>query len=202
MTRSRRSAAVVAALMLTLLVAPAALADTCCANIPIELDTVSAEPGDLVRLIGLECLNADSTPTGTLPLGSFWLSTGDRAGGGQDVPGPGLPADLPPVDEWLPFTSVPDAAMARGDATITVPNVPDGSYQLWWWCDYPDSPGSGIHYSTGARLRIGLPSSDTSSEPAIPGTPHDGRGSWLLVLAGLVFIVELCRRPRASLPGG
>ena len=46
----------------------------------------------------------------------------------------GMPGDLPPTEEWLPFASVPAATAGSGDATITVPDLPDGTYQLWWWC--------------------------------------------------------------------
>src|SRR5450759_2872585 len=79
--------------------------------------------------------------SGTLAKGSH-CSTGGRSLANRARPDPGsapgsglarLANDLPPVEQWLPFASVPDAGQVRsGAATIVVPDVPRGSYPLWW----------------------------------------------------------------------
>ena len=174
-----------------LLLAPAVLADTCCANLPVGLDPLSAKPADTIRLIGMQCLRSDGTGPLPMDLGSFWLATTDRpAIAPGDVPGPGLPQDLPTVDEWLAFDSVPDPTATSGDATIKVPDLPIGSYQLWWWCDDGSGPGGGIHYSTGPRLVIG---SAPSTDAAVPFPPGASESSlWpiglSLVLGFVVFV--------------
>ena len=179
-----------------LLLAPAASADTCCANIPVKLDPPAAMPGDTVRLIGMECLNADGSGPLPLDLGAFWLATGARPADADpgSVPGAGLPApDLPPTEEWLPFDNVPDATASSGDATITVPALPDGTYQLWWWCHDGSGPGGGIHYSTGPRLAIGaVPDTATkaASSPASSGSSrsHDWPVGLVLALGAAAFV--------------
>lgn len=171
------------------LLAPGVLADTCCANLPVGLDPRSAQPGNVVRLIGLRCLNADNTGPLPLQLGSFWLAKGERApdAAPDSAPGPGLPSDLPPVEEWLQFETVPEATATIGDASIKVPGLPNGSYQLWWWCDNGSGPGGGIHYSTGPRLTIGGgPDTDTASE-VDPGTP--GSTDWAMWLGFVVWVI-------------
>ena len=207
--RTLRSA--IAAIIAILLLAPPALADTCCANLPVRLDPRSAMPGDTVRLIGLECRNADNSGPLPLKLGAFWLWPGKRAAEGQPdvVPGPGLPADLPSTARWLPFATLPPPTAGRGDATIIVPDLPDGTYQLWWWCDDGTGPGGGIHYSTGPRLAIGVPP-DTAIDRGGPvgawGAP--GWRAGLIVSVGLVaFVLFLLfpyprRSPVARTPRG
>jgi hypothetical protein len=190
-TSSRRTAIrAVLALALSapgvLLIAPTVLADTCCANVPTGFQPRSAHPGEVVTVTGLQCLNADNS--GPLPLkpGAFWLS-GDRRPAEPDpgsVPGLDLPfPDLPPVETWPSFATVPDPSAAVGSATIIVPDLAAGTYQLWWWCDDGSGPGGGIHYSTGPRLIVGVP--DTATESAGIGVPSSAPG-WpggLLVLA-------------------
>lgn len=189
MTARSNLKATVIGIAAVLLLAPAVLADTCCANTPIGLDPPSAMPGDAVRLVGMQCLNADSSGSLPLNLGAFWLATGKRAAAGNDQPGPGLPATLPPVDQWLPFDSVPDPAASSGDATITVPDLPAGKYQLWWWCA-GTGPGGGIHYSTGPRLAVGG-SPETATEAVSPSEPS-GSPDWkvglVLALGAAVFL--------------
>ncbi|MCJ7710833.1 MAG: hypothetical protein MUQ32_08370, partial [Chloroflexi bacterium] len=85
-----------------------------------------------------------------------------------------------------------------GDAAIIGPDLPDGLYQLWWLCDNGGGPGSGIHYSPGPRLAIGVPP-DTATETAAPQGPADppvGLGGLMLVLGTAVFLVML--RPSAT----
>lgn len=183
--------AIVLGVVAAMLLVPVAAADTCCANTAVELDPPSAEPGDVVRLIGLRCLNADNTGPLPLSLGAFWLSSGTRAAevDPDTVPGPGLPQDLPPTEEWLPFASSPDASATSGRATIVVPDLPRGSYQLWWWCDDGSGPGGAIHYSIGPRLVIGaIP--DTATEASDPdrawGSPG-GLGALLIGLGAVAF---------------
>ena len=157
-----------------LMLAPAVLADTCCANVPVALDPPAAMPGDVVRLTGLQCLNADGSGPLPLDLGAFWLSTGERAAEADPdtAPGPGLPGDLPPTEAWLPFDGVGDASASGGDATIIVPDLPDGTYQLWWWCNEGTVPSAAIHYSTGPRLAIGM----SRTRPPGPRAPVPPRG--------------------------
>lgn len=189
----------------TLALAPAVLADTCCANVPVGLDPPSAMPGDSVRLTGLQCLRSDGTGPLPLDLGSFWLWTGERPAevDPDTVPGPGLPGDLPPTEEWLPFDSVPDATTTSGDATITVPDLPDGTYQLWWWCD-GSGPGGGIHYSTGPRLAVGVPP-DTATEVADSSAPSSPPGwpvALVFALAAAGFVATLRRASQAAADAG
>ena len=197
MTARSTLRAVVIGIAAVPLLAPAAVADTCCANIPVGLDPSSAMPGDTVRLIGMRCLHADNSGGLPLSLGSFWLWAGDRAGEADPdtAPGPGLPQDLPPVETWLPFDSVDVAA---GSAAIIVPNLPDGRYQLWWWCDNGGGPGSGIHYSTGPRLAIGV-APDTATEAARPPEVSDSHGwrAWLVLALGAFVFVVTVRSPWA-----
>jgi hypothetical protein len=136
-----------------------------------------------------------------LNLGAFWLAKGHRpAEDPGDVPG-NLPyPDLPPIETWLPFESAPPFdSTTHGDATIVVPDLPDGLYQLWWWCDNGGGPGSGIHYSPGPRLAVGVPP-DTATEAA-PNAPADAPNepvAALLVAAAAALILTLRRRPRPS----
>ncbi|MEI7744112.1 MAG: hypothetical protein WCK58_10240 [Chloroflexota bacterium] len=175
MTIRTRRWAVLAAAAAVLLLAPVAVADTCCANTPVTPDSAAAMPGDQVRLTGLRCLNADNSGGLGLEVRGFWLWPGHRAAE-QDpatAPGPGLPQDLPPVEAWLPFDSVEGGGQPVGSAVITIPNLRDGSYQLWWRCDNGGGPGSGIHYSTGPRLRIGAVP-ETATVPASPPADQTG----------------------------
>lgn len=183
-----------------LLLAPPVLADTCCANVPVGLDPPSAMPGDTVRLTGLRCLTSGGEGPLPLNLGAFWLAPGNRpAEDPGDVPG-NLPyPDLPPIEKWLPFESAPPFdSTTDGVATIIVPDLPDGRYQLWWWCDNGGGPGSGIHYSPGPRLAIGVPP-DTATEAV--GSP-DTAGShgwpvWLVIALGAWVFIGNLRSPWA-----
>jgi hypothetical protein len=201
MTGASRVRALLIVLMMTLALASPVLADTCCANLPVKLVPSSVDPGDTVRLVGLRCLRSDGSGPLPLNLGAFWLAKGHRpAEDPRDAPG-NLPyPDLPPIERWLSFESAPTFdSTTHGDATIVVPDLPDGLYQLWWWCDNGGGPGSGIHYSTGQRLAVGVPP-DTATElaPDAPGHAPNEPVAALLVLAGTVLILTLRRRPRPS----
>ena len=187
-----------------LLLVPVVLADTCCANIPVVLDPPAVMPRDVVRLVGLRCLNADNTGPLPLNLGAFWLATGTQAADPDpaSAPGPGLPGDLPPVDKWLPFASVPDRAATSGDATIVVPDLPHGTYQLWWWCDDGSGPGGGIHYSTGPRLAIGAVPDTATETASLAGSANpSGSPDWpvaLVLVPGLIAFVGTARSGRSE----
>ncbi|MCJ7711215.1 MAG: hypothetical protein MUQ32_10360 [Chloroflexi bacterium] len=195
MTARSTLRAVVIGIAAVLLLAPPVLADTCCANVPVKLDPPSAVSGDTVRLTGLRCLRSDGTGPLSLNLGAFWLATGHRpAEDPGDVPG-NLPyPDLPPIEKWLPFESAPPFdSTTRGDATIIVPDLPDGRYQLWWLCDNGGGEGSGIHYSPGPRLAIGVPPDTATEAVGSPGaTGSHGWPVWfVLALGAFVFVVTL-----------
>ena len=170
---------VLAGMTTALALAPIATADTCCANTRVVFTPTSADPGDVIAIDGIRCLAYDNSGPLELNLEAFWLSS-DRVPADPD-PGsaPGGPArpanDLPPVDQWLPFASVTHAGQARsGTTTIVVPDLPDGSYQLWWRCDNGGGPGSGIHYSGGSRLFVGIPDPDTATVDPEPTTSPVG----------------------------
>lgn len=168
-TRPFATGTLVAVLALALL-APAVRADTCCANRAVTFSPQSADPGETVKIRGIVCLKPDNRGPLELNLVGWWLSPDDIP---AEIPGdtPGNPAvhhpdDLPRVGKWHDFASVSDPGVkAAGSATIVVPRLPDGSYQLWWHCDNGGGPGSGIHYSGGPRLFVGLPV--TSTEVAV-----------------------------------
>ncbi len=194
MTAGTTLRAMVIASAAILLLAPSVLADTCCANVPVDLEPRSAMPGDVVRLIGMECRQADNSGPNPLELGTSWLATTDRpaAPDPDTTPGDG-PPDFAQVEAWHPFDSVADGAAgvaAPGDATITVPDLPDGRYQLWWWCDDGSGPGGGIHYSTGPRLVIST-TPDTATVGAIAPEPVEGSGGPVGLVVGLGAIVFL-----------
>lgn len=189
------------AIVAILALAAPVLADTCCANLPVGLAPTTADPGDTVKLIGLECRDADNSGPNALRLGRFWLATTDRAAETEPdtTPSAGLPEVLPPVEEWLAFDTVPDVVTGPGDATIIVPDLPDGRYQLWWWCDDGSGPGGGIHYSTGPRLVVGdVP--DTATEPGTPPPAPRGLG-WQVALLVSVALVVFVGRLRYPYPG-
>lgn len=177
-----------------LLLAPPVSADTCCANLPVELEPTAARPGDTVRLIGMECRDADNSGPLPLELGSFWLATTDRPAEGDPDTTPGVgPPDFPPVEDWHAFESVEAGAAgvaAPGDATVTVPDLPDGRYQLWWWCDNGSGPGGGIHYSTGPRLAIGQVPDTATAAPLVAGR-EEGRDTPVGLVAGIGVAVFL-----------
>jgi hypothetical protein len=187
--------AVVIGVAAILLLAPATLADTCCANTRVGLTPHATRPGDAVRLTGLRCLHADNSGGLPLRLGSFWLWRGHRAADAapDTAPGPGLPQDLPPVERWLPFDSVDVAAAS---AVITVPDLPDGTYQLWWWCDDGSGPGGGIHYSTGPRLAIGATPDTATAGVVAPETTGDpALRAWLFLAVAASVLVVTLRHP-------
>ncbi len=144
-------------------------------------------PRATVRLIGMECLSNDGTQTNPLKLGRFMLTSRSL-----EIPGIGpTAAGLPPIGKWVRFKQVPDSSATTGDALVVVPDLPNGTDQLWWWCDDGSGPGGGIHYSTGPRLRIGPVAPDTAIEPNAPADTRDGSGVALLASAGVVFVLAL-----------
>ncbi len=206
MTASTSLRALIIASAAMLLMAPPVLADTCCANLPVDLEPTAARPGGAVRLIGMECRNADNSGPLPLVLGSYWLASTDRPAEAEPdtTPGEGLPA-LPPVEDWHAFASVAAGAAgvaAPGDATIIVPELPDGRYQLWWWCDDGSGPGGGIHYSTGPRLVIGQAPDTATATPGVAG--DDGRPAWptgIVLGIGAVVFLWFLRHPMARVSG-
>ena len=164
--RRRIARSLVLGISTALLVTSAARADTCCANTVVTLEPERAVPGETVSLRGIRCLNADNSGPLDLNLRAFWLSSAsvptDPDPASIPGSGVGIPADVPPVERWLPFAR---AGEAGGDtASLVVPDLPRGSYQLWWLCDNGGGPGSGIHYSGGARLAVGPRTPDTSTD--------------------------------------
>jgi hypothetical protein len=169
-----------------LLLAPAALGDTCCANTPVEFHPRSATPGDVVRVSDVQCLNSDNSGPLPLRLVGFWLSPGSRAADAdpETAPGPGTPANMPEPATWPAFDGVTPAGTGSGTATFIVPQLRSGTYQLWWLCDNNGGPGSGIHYGTGDRLKVeGLPA--TSTAPSTMPMSSDAPWSMPLVLFAL-----------------
>jgi hypothetical protein len=161
---------IVLGLAAALLAAGVASADTCCANTSVAIEPSNgAMPGDIVRLEKIACLAYDNSGPLELNLVGFWLSSdtvpADPNPG--DVPGSDgsrLASDLPPEETWPPFASVSAPGSAgSGWATVVVPDVAAGSYQLWWRCDNGGGPGGGIHYSGGPRLTVGTAAPDTST---------------------------------------
>ena len=205
--RGELAGASIAAVVASLVVAPIALADTCCANTSVTFAPRAAEPRDEVRVDGLACLNSDNSGPLELNLVSFWLSTDDIPADPDPGSVPGSPLvhpadDLPPVEDWIPFGEVPGAgAVSSGSATIVVPDLPRGTYQLWWLCDNDGGPGSGIHYSGGTRLKVGGAPDTSTLEPA--GIRDPAVGSWppvpLLALVGMVAFVATMRHLRRGL---
>jgi hypothetical protein len=197
MNRFIMTALVVASLTLTVL-APTVLADTCCANTSLTPVPPVSHPGHMVRLDGMACLDADNSGPLPLRLAEFWLST-DRV---PPDPNPGeapgdpdvhLADDLPPSGQWFPFASVSvEGKAAVGNATIVVPDVADGSYQLWWRCDNGGGPGSGIHYSGGPRLIVGAAAPDTATaEPASrPRSAPLSALPWAVAIAAAVITLR------------
>lgn len=207
---NRRTAiGVLAGFAVLALTVPVALADTCCANTPVSFEPATAMPGDTVRLDGISCLASDNSGPLALNLQGFWLSTDDVPADPDpgDVPGSGLvhlAEDLPPVEDWPAFEIVTGAGRAAaGSATIVVPTLANGSYQLWWWCDNGGGPGSGIHYSGGPRLAVGSTAPDTATvapaagaEPVMPHALLPALGM-VAGLAVLRRVAEADRRRRA-----
>lgn len=201
MNRRHKAAGLLAGITAVLIFAPTVVADTCCANTSVALQPATARPGDSVRVDGIACFNYDNSGPLALNVKSFWLST-DEVPADPDpgsVPGSGLARlanDLPPVEQWLPLASVPDAGQVGiGAATIVVPDVRSGSYQLWWLCDNGGGPGSGIHYSGGPRLKVVPGSPDTATVDPVPaGSPAPPAA--LLVAIGLAAgLATLCHLP-------
>lgn len=110
------------------------------------------------------------------------------------------------MEEWHAFDSVAAGAAgvaAPGDATITVPDLADGRYQLWWWCDDGSGPGGGIHYSTGPRLAIGqvpdTATADPTADPIIAGSLDRSGATWVLATGlGVVTFLWFQHRPMGS----
>jgi hypothetical protein len=104
--------------------APAALADTCCANTPVELVPAVAKSGQTASVSGVRCLNADNTGPLPLNLVGFWLSPGSRpaVSDPDTAPGAGVPSNMPDPESWPPFDSVTEAGDGSGSAVFTVPS--------------------------------------------------------------------------------
>jgi hypothetical protein len=200
MTPSNGFRAALAAILAALLLAPPVLADTCCANTAVGLEPASAMPGDSVRVVGITCLRADNSPSGTLEPQRFWLWPGTRAAEAfpDTTPGEGLPVDLPAVETWPSLSSFQALASDSAIVTLTVPDLAPGTYQLWWWCDDGSGPGGGIHYSTGPRLSVGVP--DTATAPGVVEPIPARNQAWLVAglvgLAALTFVTVVFRSPR------
>ena len=195
------TALVLAAVTLVIL-APTVLADTCCANTSVTPVPRTAMPGDTVRLDGMACLNADNS--GPLPLNpvEFWLSTDRVPADPNPGDAPGDPdvhpaADLPPPGQWFPFASVTvEGKAAVGSATIVVPALADGTYQLWWRCDNGGAPESGIHYSGGPRLTVGATPDTATAEPA--SDPRPATPTALLWVVAIAAVLVTLRRAAAG----
>jgi len=196
MNRRSISVSVVASGVAALLSVSVALADTCCANAAVRFDAPHAQPGATVHISGLVCLDADNSGPLAFNPTAFWLSA-DQVAADPDpgsVPGSGLAHlanDLPPTEQWLKFAAVANrGAVARGSATFIVPQLDDGTYELWWLCDNGGGPGSGIHYSGGPGFRVGagIPATDALDAPAADLTgrttlPLSAVAAWALVFA-------------------
>lgn len=212
MSKRQRAAGLLAGITAMLILAPTVAADTCCANTSVALNPATARPGDnVVRVDGIACLNYDNSGPLALNLKAFWLSA-DHVPADPDpgsAPGSGLARlanDLPPVDHWLPFVRVPDGGQVRvGTATIVVPDVPRGSYQLWWLCDNGGGPGSGIHYSGGPRLKVDPGSPDTATVNPAPARSPATLAALLVTIglaAGLATFYDVRVRRRGGHRGG
>jgi hypothetical protein len=213
MSKRQKAAGLLAGITAMLIFAPTVAADTCCANTSVVLHPATARPGDSVRVDGIACLNYDNSGPLALNVKSFWLSADDVPADADpgSAPGSGLARlanDLPPVEQWLPFASVPDAGQVRiGAATIVVPDVPRGSYQLWWLCDNGGGPGSGIHYSDGPRLKVDPGSPDTATVDPAPARSPASPAALLVAIGLAAGFVTLChvpvrRRHPGSAPAG
>lgn len=198
MNRRRMATAVVLAAMTLLILAPTVLADTCCANTSVTPVPHAAMPGDTVRLDGIACLNYDNS--GPLPLNAveYWLSTDHVPADSNPGDAPGDPdvhlaTDLPPAGQWLPFASVTvKGEAAVGSATIVVPDLPHGTYQVWWRCDNGGGEGSGIHYSGSPRLTVGATTPDTAiAQPAPNPRPATSSAlAWVVAMAAGILTLR------------
>lgn len=157
MTRSSMSAAL-AALAALLLVAPVALAHTCCGSTAVVLDPSETVVGATVELVGLTCEADERMPLETLT--GFWLTTQARDSFLED------PARPDPAS-WHPFASIEDPTATVGSATITVPDLPDGRYYLWWACRETagETASYVLQWSEGGRLVVGSPPTDCPAPP-------------------------------------
>ena len=201
MTRRALAAGASAGLLALAILVPAVRSDTCCANRNVSFVPERAMPGDTVRVEGMVCLAADNSGPLELNLVSFWLAKTDVPARSDPDTVPGEPigpqaGDLPPVEQWPAFASVSGAgAKAAGSATIVVPQLRSGTYQLWWRCDNGGAPGSGIHYSGGPRLPVGPPDSATVAAPAAPVTAPALPIALLAgALAGIATLRRVARR--------
>lgn len=192
--------------VLALALAPAALADTCCANVVVQLSPVTASPGERVTASGIRCLRYDNSGPIEFAPSKFYLSAGHQSADANpgDTPGngQGLPADLPAVEHWPALRDHTAAAGGIGSAVLVVPDLPGGSYQLWWWCDNGGGPGSGIHYSDGPRLTVtGSPETDASASEHVAQTGEQALlpvvvGFWAGL--GMLLVLRLRHRERGD----
>lgn len=194
MARPSALAVLMAALAL-LAAAPAALADTCCGSATVTFDPPRAIVGQTVRLDGLVCVDASiGSPIALASLERFWLTTAPH-----DAFLDGT--SRPDVGDWPTFASATAPGTTLGTATIVIPDLPDGRYELWWAC--AEDSGTGgishvVHFSTGDRLVIGTPPTDTAARPgsAVPAARTTELGLLVLVgsLAGAAMLLRLGRR--------
>ena len=200
----RRTAAIgsLSGLTAVLFAASVALADTCCANTAVELDPTTATLGETVTVAGIVCLGPDNSGPLPLNLTGFWLSRDHLpaiAHPGAAGDGGRLANDLPGVETWLPFATMTGSGTAApGTATLVVPAVTSGSYQLWWHCENGAGPGSGIHYSGGSRLRVQTTGPNTATDT---GARH-GVPAGILLLAASIAAVVAVQTLRRGRPAG
>jgi hypothetical protein len=197
MHRPATAATAAVVLVATLALAPVASADVCCGTADVTFDPPRAQAGKTVTLDGLVCVDpANGTQATLASLRGFWLTRQDDRAFLDD------PARPDPA-EWPAFASVPDPNAKTGSATIVVPSLRDGRYNLWWACQDAASADSYVlHASTGSRLVVGPPP-ETATETAPEPTPTSPRADWLLVLAGGAGVVAyLVRKPRGRPDAG
>jgi hypothetical protein len=175
------------ATVLAALTAPAALADTCCGTADVRFEPPSAAPGVTVTVEDIRCVEADgATSLDLATLDRFWLTT---------MPRDAFLESEASIDyeSWPTFAEVRDPTEAEGTATIVVPGLPPGSYQLWWGC--AGSDGSVVrHYATGSPLRVGPPTPDTSTAATVDDRSGGRPDLVVLALALTGTLLALLRR--------
>jgi hypothetical protein len=192
------SVAVTLGVAVAMAIATTTLADTCCGTASVTFDPPAADPGELVRVDGLRCVEADGAGPLPLDLGGFWLTTLDREAFLES-------SESASTDAWPAFTEVPASDAEVGAAVIRIPDLPPGSYTLWWEC--LEAAGTGTssavrHVSTGLALQVGPAAPDTAT--ALPPDSRSADGSAAVTLAavgvagGLVVAMVLPRRRYAA----
>ena len=189
-----------AAVVASLVVAPVAFADTCCANTSVTFAPRAAEPRDEVRVERIACLGADNSGPLALNLVSFWLSTDDIPAEPSpgDVPGSDLvhlADDLPAVEAWIPFEAVSGTRRRRR-----------GRRRSWCQTSGPAPISSGGCATTAAGLaaastiRVGhacrsaaRPTRRRWSRSAPGSAPNGWPPAPLLLLVGTIALVAALR---------